>query len=227
MAESDEIPVLTTEIFEDIVLKSSKPVLVFCYLKDSGLCSIKYEEFKRAAKKYVDKMKFLRLDIGRSKDLAFEHRVMAVPAMLCFINGEATDRWANIAYEDRIETLMERTLGSRFDRLPEGIIHVKEDNYKTVVQDSSLVYILNFWKSDHEPSWLLLPELVDIADKHKGKLRVGVVNFDGNRDLATQFRVSHVPTMIFLRKGEVAERLPGLQSRYVVEKVIRSLVEDR
>lgn len=227
MAESEEIPVLTTDIFEDIVLKSSKPVVVFCYLKDSGLCNIKYEEFKRASKKYSDKMKFLRLDIGRSKDLAFEHRVMAVPAMLCFNQGEATDRWANIEYPDRLETFMEKTLGSKFDRFPPGILHVTEGNFKTTVHDSPLVSVLSFWKSDHEPSWLLLPEIGEMAEKYKGKAQFCIANFDTSRDLATQFRVSQVPTMIFVRKGEAAERLPGIQPRYTVEKVIRSLIEER
>ena len=171
MADNEEIPTLTTEVFEDLVLKSAKPVVVFCFLKDSGLCGIKYEEFKRVKSKYAEKMKFLRLDIGRSKDMAFEHRVMAVPALICFNQGEVTDRMPNIGYNDSLDTFMERTLGSKFERLPANIIHVTEENFKELVQDSTMVNAVSFWKTDHEPSWLLLPEFQDITEKNKGKVR--------------------------------------------------------
>ena len=227
LAESEEIPVLTTDVFEDFVLKSSKPVVVFCFTKDSGLCNIKYDEFKQVAKKHSDKIKFLRLDIGRSKDLAFEHRVMAVPSMLCFKQGEASDRWSSIGYADHLETFVEKTMGSKFDKLPAGIVHVTEDNFKELVEGSPLVNVLSFWKSDHEPSWMLLPEFADMTEKYKGKVVFGIANFDGSRDLATQFRVFHVPTMLFFKKGESSERLVGIQSRFAVERIIRSLLEER
>lgn len=226
MFENDEIPVLTTEVFEDMVLKSTKPVVVYCYLKDSGLCNIKYEEFRRSSKKNSDKLKFLRLDIGRSKDLAFEYRVMAVPALVCFNQGEVVNRYSNIEYKDSVESFIEKSTGSKFDRLPEGITHVTEENFKEIVQDSPIVHVLSFWKTDHEPSWLLLPEFLDMTEKGKGKVRFCISNFDESRDLATQFRVSNVPTMLFFKKGECTDRLVGIQSRYAVEKILRSLVDE-
>ncbi|OGH62617.1 MAG: hypothetical protein A3G34_13605 [Candidatus Lindowbacteria bacterium RIFCSPLOWO2_12_FULL_62_27] len=227
MSENEEIPTLTKEVFDSVVLKSTKPVVVFCFLKDSGLCNMKFDEFRRLAKKYGDRIKFVRLDIARGKDLAFEYRVMAAPALVLFNQGEATDRWVNIAIGDRLETFIEKTLGSKFEKLPAGIVYVTEDNFKNTVEASPVVNVLNFWKSDHEPTWLILPEMADIAEKYKGRVRFFVANFDGSRDLATQFRVSNVPTMIFLKKGEPAERLVGIQPRYVVEKVIKSLIDER
>lgn len=226
MSESDDIPVITSEVFEDMVLKSAKPVLVFCYLKDAGLCNIKYDEFKRSAKKHSDKMKFLRLDIGRTKDLAFELHVMAVPALLSFKRGEIAERWSNIGYADSLESLVEKSLGSKYEKLPEGIVHVTEDNFKSLVEDVPLITVLNFWKSDHEPSWMLLPDFVDMTQKYSGKARFAITNFDESRDLATQFRVYNVPTMIFFRKGEAADRLVGVQSRAAIEKNIRHLLEE-
>lgn len=227
LAETEEIPTLTKDVFEDLVLKSGKPVIVFCYLKDSGFSNIKYDEFKRIAGKYSDKLKFMRLDIGRSKDLAFEHRVMSVPTLLCFKQGEVIDRWSDIGYNDRLETFLEKTLGSKFEKLPAGLVHVTEGNFQMTIQQSQLVNVLNFWKTDHEPSWMLLPEFQDMTEKYQGKVRFCIANFDESRDLATQFRVSHVPTMIFFKKGEPADRLVGIQSRFAVEKNIRALIEER
>ncbi len=226
MAEADDIPVLTTNEFRELVIESSRPVLVYCYLKDSGLCSIKFEEFKRIAHKLAERVKAFRLDIGRSKDLAFEYRVLNVPAVLYFNQGEVTERWSNINLQDSVEALIEKTMGGKFDRLPAGIVHVTESNFKQWSSDHRVVTILNFWKGDHEPSWMLLADFKELADKYKDKIRFAVCNFDESRDLATQFRVSNVPTMIFLKRGEPADRLIGIQSRYAVERIIRTVTEE-
>lgn len=226
MAE-EEIPIVTKDVFEDMVLKSTKPVVVFCYLQESGLCHIKLDDFKRAAKKNSGKVKFLRMDVGRSKDLAFEYRVMAVPSLLYVSQGKVIERRTGISYSDSIEAFVERTMGSKFDRLPEGIVHVTEENFEEIIAAHAKIFLLNFWKSDHEFSWQLLPELVDMADKYKEHVRIGVANFDESRDLSTRFRVFNVPTTVYFKKGEAVDRIVGIQPRITFEHLIRTVMEDR
>ncbi len=227
MAGSEELPIVTKDAFDDMVLQSSKPAVIFCYLKDSGLCNIKQDEFRKLAQKHSAKIKFLRLDIDRNKDLALEYGVRSVPALLIFNRGEVLDRMTSIGYADNMETFVEKIGGSRFDRLPAGLLHVTESNFEETVEHSAILTILNFWKHDHEPSWMLIPEFQEMTEKYKDKVRFCIANFDDSRDLATRFRVFHVPTMLFLRKGEALDRLLGLQPRSTVEKSIRSIIEER
>lgn len=60
---------------------------------------------------------------------------------------------------------------------------------------------------------MLAPTIEEIADELDGKIAVGKVDVDENRELAVKYGVMSIPTVIYFKNGEEVTRLIGVQSR--------------
>lgn len=225
MTVTAEIEHVNADNFEQEVLQSKIPVIVYCYMNDAGLCKLKYGEVKQGAAKLKERVKVVRLDVGESKDLAFEHSILSVPSMLYVVDGEIIQRWTKIAYTDSIEPWMTRMTGSKFSDLGDGIVALSEDNFNREVLDCYDTVVVNFWKPDHDASWVMKDVFKTLKNKYGDKLKIGVVNFDQNRDLATRYRISKLPAAVFFKNGDAKERLLGVQTQQGFEEALRSLRE--
>jgi thioredoxin 1 len=60
---------------------------------------------------------------------------------------------------------------------------------------------------------MIAPVLDELADEYQGKVKIGKVNVDEHQDLAAQFRVSAIPTLLLIKNGQVAEQMVGAKSK--------------
>ncbi|NLZ61772.1 MAG: thioredoxin [Acholeplasmataceae bacterium] len=86
-------------------------------------------------------------------------------------------------------------------------------NFKTEVLDSSVPVIVDFWAAWCRPCMMLGPIIEDIAKDLKGVVKVGKVNVDEEGQLANQFRISTIPTIILFKNGQVAKQVVGLMRK--------------
>jgi thioredoxin 1 len=87
---------------------------------------------------------------------------------------------------------------------------INKDNFEEV--SKSGVVLVDFWAEWCGPCQQMLPILDQFADSMGDKMTVGKVNVDENPELAGQFRVMSIPTIIVLKDGEMVEQLVGVQS---------------
>ncbi|MBC7197131.1 thioredoxin [Deferribacteraceae bacterium V6Fe1] len=89
------------------------------------------------------------------------------------------------------------------------------ENFKSEVLDSDVPVLVDFWAVWCGPCKMLTPTIDQIAKEFEGKAKVGKVNVDDNQQLAAQFGIMSIPTVIIFKGGKVVEQFIGVQPKGV------------
>ena len=92
-------------------------------------------------------------------------------------------------------------------------IKVDEKNFDSEVINSNLPVMVDFWAEWCGPCKVLGPIVEEIAGEYEGKLKVGKLNVDENRETASKYAVMSIPTLIIFKNGEVVKQLVGVQAK--------------
>jgi thioredoxin 1 len=94
-----------------------------------------------------------------------------------------------------------------------NITTLTQSNFATEVLQSTGPVLVDFWAEWCGPCKALGPILDELAEEYNGKVRIGKVNIDEYQELAAQYRISSIPTLLLFKQGQVAEQLVGLRSK--------------
>jgi thioredoxin 1 len=92
--------------FEDEVLKSEKPVLVDFFANWCGPCQMIGPMIEELAQE-VDTVKFVKVDVDENPNLAMEYKVVSIPMLLLFKNGEVVKKQIGALPKDEIKKFIE------------------------------------------------------------------------------------------------------------------------
>lgn len=88
-------------------------------------------------------------------------------------------------------------------------IHVNDDAFEKTVLKSPLPVLVDFWAPWCAPCRMVAPSLEKIAQEYEGRMLVAKVDTDQNPKWATHYRVSGIPTLLFISGGQVVHELVG------------------
>lgn len=94
----------------------------------------------------------------------------------------------------------------------------------TFTQAKEGVALVDFWAPWCGPCRMLSPIIEELANDFDGKAKICKVNTDDEGDLAAEYGVRSIPTLIFLKDGEVVDQLIGAQSKQAIADKINSLL---
>ena len=91
-------------------------------------------------------------------------------------------------------------------------IHINNNNFQEEVMNSEKKVLLDFWAPWCGPCQMVLPIVEEIAAE-RSDIKVCKINVDENPELAKQFRVMSIPTLIVMEKGDVLNRATGYRPK--------------
>ena len=99
-----------------------------------------------------------------------------------------------------------------------AIIHLTQDGFDKATANG--ISMVDFWASWCGPCKMLSPVVEEIAQQFEGKALVGKVNVDEEPDLARQFGVMSIPTVVFLKNGVEFDRKVGVMPGQVFVDIL-------
>jgi len=102
------------------------------------------------------------------------------------------------------------------------LVHLDANNYEDEVVHSALPVLVDFFAEWCPPCKRLGPIIEEVAVDMAGKIKVCKLNVQDASDLATQFGVMNIPTMILFKNGEEAWRAVGFQAKKAIIKNVKA-----
>jgi thioredoxin 1 len=86
-------------------------------------------------------------------------------------------------------------------------------NFKAEVLDSDKLSVIDFWAEWCGPCRAIGPVIEELAKEYDGKVKVGKLNVDHNPAVTTNFGITSIPAILFVKGGQVVDKLVGAQPK--------------
>ena len=86
-----------------------------------------------------------------------------------------------------------------------------DQNFQTEVLQSDQPVLVDFWAEWCGPCRMLAPTIEKLADGYAGKVKVGKLDTDANRETAMKYDIRAIPTVLLFKGGQIAQKFVGLR----------------
>lgn len=95
-------------------------------------------------------------------------------------------------------------------------------NFQETALDTKGVAVVDFWAEWCGPCKMIGPVIEELATDFEGKVTVGKMNVDSNKDIPMKYGVRSIPTILILKNGEIVDKHVGVTSKQALADKINA-----
>lgn len=92
-------------------------------------------------------------------------------------------------------------------------IHVTDADFEEVVLKSDVPVIVDFWAEWCGPCKMIAPSIEELSVEYEGKAKMVKVDVDNNSGTAMKYGIRNIPTLLYFKNGEVADKQVGVVAK--------------
>ena len=102
-------------------------------------------------------------------------------------------------------------------------VTITNENFASL-KGGNLPLVVDFWATWCGPCRMVAPIISELAEKYDGKVVVGKCDVEENEDLAAEFGIRNIPTILFFKNGQVIDKIVGAQSKARIQEKFETLL---
>lgn len=104
------------------------------------------------------------------------------------------------------------------------MLEIKDSNFEELVVKSNIPVLLDFWAPWCGPCRAITPIVEELAGEYDGKVLIAKCNVDETTEIPMKFGIRNIPTLLFFKNGEVADKIVGATKKSVIAEKLDSLL---
>ena len=102
-------------------------------------------------------------------------------------------------------------------------VKITNENYESY-KNGSLPLVIDFWATWCGPCRMVAPIIEELANEYDGKVTVGKCDVEEADDIAAEFGIRNIPTIVFMKDGKILDNIVGAASKSKIEEKIKALI---
>ena len=102
-------------------------------------------------------------------------------------------------------------------------LQITNENYAEVLASGQPV-VIDFWAEWCGPCRMVAPIVEELAAEYEGKVLIGKCDVDDNDDIVAEYKVRNIPTIVFIKGGEVVDKVVGATSKDTLKSKIDAML---
>ena len=102
-------------------------------------------------------------------------------------------------------------------------VTVTKENFESL-KNGDKPFVIDFWATWCGPCRMVGPILSKLAAKYEGQVVLGKCDVEENEDLATEFGIRNIPTILFYKNGQLFDKIVGAQSEAKLDEMFQKLL---
>lgn len=102
-------------------------------------------------------------------------------------------------------------------------VTISSENFENL-KNGDMPLVVDFWATWCGPCRMLAPIIEELSKEYEGRITVGKCDVEENEDLAAEFGIRNIPTILFFKNGEVVDKVVGAVAKAKIEEKMNALL---
>ena len=104
------------------------------------------------------------------------------------------------------------------------VVQITNENFETY-RNGELPLVVDLWATWCGPCRMVAPIISELAQEYDGKVVIGKCDVEENDDVASEFGVRNIPTILFFKGGQLVDKFVGAATKGVLEEKVKALLD--